>query len=167
MHCGWRRYYAYYECKKFMKHKNWFVRCATLGPVGYCKAPGTLASVATLPLVWAVGQLQVNFFEHAALLVLLSIIALWIIGRGLYAFSDSDPSEIVLDELIGCLVTFSGVTITGPSLLIGFLLFRFFDIFKPLGIHRVEMLAGEWGILLDDVVAGLFSCALLHMVGLA
>jgi len=187
-----------------MKRPDWFVRAATLGPIGFCAAPGTLASLVTLPLVWSVAQLHLNFFTHAALLLFVCGVALFIIGRALPAFTNqaasfdtqpsptamagrllsllrskpgakeegkdgkhhSDPSEIVLDELVGCLVTFCGVTMSIPALVVGFLLFRFFDIFKPLGIHQIESFAGEWGIVLDDVAAGVFSCAILYLLGL-
>jgi len=50
------------------------------------------------------------------------------------------------------------------SMLLGFLLFRFFDIFKPLGIKKCEQLNGQWGIMLDDVVAGIVSNVLLRLL---
>ena len=90
-----------------------------------------------------------------------SIFSFFIIQQALTFFKVADPSYIILDEVIGCLITFIGIPVCGLSLFAGFLLFRMFDILKPFGIQRVEKLPGAWGVLLDDCVAGLFANILL------
>ncbi|MFT7517648.1 MAG: phosphatidylglycerophosphatase A [Myxococcota bacterium] len=71
-----------------------------------------------------------------------------------------DPGQYVLDEVIGFLVTVAFIDPTQhlfSSMLVGFLLFRFFDIFKPPPARQLEKVAGGWGIILDDIVAGVYG----------
>src|SRR5690606_22713053 len=81
-----------------------------------------------------------------------------------------DPSEVNLDEFASVPLVFIGlrdVLAVGPMwfvLLLGFVLFRFFDIAKPLGIRRLQRFIGGMGVLLDDVAAALASCVVLHVV---
>ena len=74
-----------------------------------------------------------------------------------------DPKEFVWDEVIGMWVTLIGHSLNWKSLLVGFLLFRFFDIFKPLGIRKLESLQNGWGVMLDDVAAGFAASILLFI----
>ena len=71
--------------------------------------------------------------------------------------STPDPSIIVIDEIVGIWITLLMVPKTLPAIVIGFLLFRLFDIIKPYPAARLEHLPGGWGIMLDDVVAGLYA----------
>ncbi len=132
---------------------------ATLGPIGYLPAPGTMGTLVTLPLVYCLSilSLEIQFLA----IVSLSIISFFIIRQALTFFKVLDPSHIILDEVIGCLITFIGITCNWTSVFAGFLLFRMFDILKPFGIKRVEKFRGAWGVLLDDCVAGLFANILL------
>ena len=76
----------------------------------------------------------------------------------------TDPSEIVIDESVGILITFIGLPVTNTYLIIGFVLFRVLDIYKPWPISHMEKLPYVWGILLDDCVAGLCSWAILQLI---
>jgi phosphatidylglycerophosphatase A len=145
-----------------MKIQVLLTRLATLGPVGYCPASGTVASFLTLIPVIALWYFWIHPWDYALILALLMIIAYNVIAQALYEFHDEDPSEIVIDELVGCLVTFWAIPLNAYSLVIGFVIFRLFDICKPFGIERIEQRGGAWGVLMDDVAAGLLTNIFLH-----
>lgn len=144
--------------------KSFLVSCATVGPVGYIKGSGTLASFITLPFIYWLRNY--SNFTYVIIMASIIIVALITTQRALRAFrQDHDPSEIVIDEVVGCFITFCGRSITFPSLVLGFLLFRFLDIYKPCGIKKIEIFKGAWGITLDDVLAGVISNIVLWIVG--
>lgn len=68
-----------------------------------------------------------------------------------------DPQQIVIDEVAGILVTLMFIPVTLPAFLVGFFLFRIFDILKPLGIKKAEKWPRGWGIMADDVLAGIYA----------
>lgn len=68
-----------------------------------------------------------------------------------------DPSEIVIDEIVGMWVAMWALPSGWPYVLVAFILFRFLDIYKPLFIRKLETLKGGWGIMLDDVLAGIYA----------
>jgi len=136
--------------------KSW-VRIATLGPVGYLVMPGTMATLVTLPCMYCLHEALSTIYYLAAV-VFLFCCSVVIIMHALDYFKDTrDPSQIVLDEFIGCLLTFYAVPLCWQTIIAGFLAFRFFDITKCCGIHYAERLSGAWGILLDDVLAGILA----------
>lgn len=137
---------------------------ATLGPIGYLTAPGTWASTITLGIVYAAHVLHVSSLMYALFTFSSCIVAWYAVVYSLDYFRSSDPSEIVIDECVGCLVTFSGVPCTMATLMVGFLLFRFFDIKKPFGLKKLEGMGGAWGILLDDIGAGILSNLILQIL---
>lgn len=136
---------------------------ATLGPVGHLpKAPGTWGSAATViacPFLFIPFSLTVRLIIIAAIF----IIGAWAAGRAEKTFGKKDPGCVVIDEVAGQLVTF----LFFPGLLTwhvlaGFLLFRLFDITKPFPVKRAEhWLPGGWGVMIDDVMAGLYAAAVL------
>ena len=123
--------------------------------------PGTVASLAGLALY--------VFYLHRVGNAILG----WLGGVGwvgliashqaLKGQKETDPSWIVIDEVLGMLVTYSFIPLRWPFLLLGFCLFRFFDITKLFPINRLERLPGAWGVLLDDVGAGLYANLLLQI----
>jgi len=134
------------------------------------KAPGTWGSLFTLPLVYAAYLIDPSY-GIAGLVLLASLISLWATGACVEKFGD-DPGQFVIDETAGQAVVFlftsfhySSPTNTG-LLLAGFILFRIFDIFKPLGILRLEKLPGKFGILLDDIAAGVYALICLELLKL-
>lgn len=140
---------------------NIFVRIATQGLVGFGKAPGTVATLMMFPMVWFLGGLSLPVYYYGALSFSLILIGSYVVYRALPSFSCADPSAIVLDEMVAFLLVFIGVPITLPTLIIGFGLFRFFDIVKPCGISLLESMSGVWGIMLDDCAAALLSNLIL------
>lgn len=132
------------------------VSVATLGPLGYKVASGTLGSLVGLAFVWLVSFLP--SFMHLPLIGIGIGSSLCIIGYAAQHFSCHDPKEIIIDEVIGCMIAFYGIPLTMWPIFWCFLLFRFFDISKICGIRYIENLStGSWTILADDIAAALFT----------
>ena len=99
---------------------------------------------------------------HAILFILLllfCLLGIWAAGRSIPLLGNEDPSEAVVDEVMGQLITFCFIPfgLSWPFILAGFLLFRAFDIWKPYPIRTLEVLPGGLGICADDIVAGVFA----------
>ncbi len=148
-----------------MKIARLYVWLATLGPLGYLSASGTVASFVTLPLVyWLQNKVQDEFL-YIGIVLLVFVVSLFIVRKVLEILRcHEDPAEIVIDEVVGCLITFWGVPFSGPAIVTGFVLFRFFDIIKLGTIKECEDFVGAWGIMLDDVMAALISNLILRAI---
>jgi phosphatidylglycerophosphatase A len=102
----------------------------------------------------------------AASLVLFAL-GVWAAGEAERFFGRVDPGQVVIDEVVGQMLTFLLLPhATWKWLVGGFLLFRAFDIVKPFPARQAERIPRGWGIMLDDVVAGLYSLAVLAVTGL-
>ena len=141
--------------------KNFFLtNLVKLYPIGESKiAPGTLASLITLFIgLYLILNLSIIIFT---LFIFFSIIISYFgIKNYLLLNKVHDPPEIVIDEFIGQLISMLPlmlIEINYLNVFICFILFRFFDISK-IGLKKIEKIPGAWGILLDDIVAGLYSC---------
>ena len=135
---------------------------ATLGPIGYLPfAPGTFGSLAGLVSVW--------FFPLSLQWHLLLIISGTLIGSlaataAEKQFKQKDSGKIIIDEFIGIYVTVILIPRTPAFLIAAFLLFRFFDIFKPLMIRNIEnALKNGKGVMADDILAGIYANAILQI----
>lgn len=145
-------------------NNNFWLHCATLGPIGYFKMPGTLATLVTLPLVYAAKQYS-SEMEYLAVVAILFVACSIIVSKALTVVQRSDdPQYIVLDELVGCFVTFSFVAMSWKTAVVGFLLFRFFDITKFPPVRYAELLFGWIGIMGDDIIAGLMANVVLYLM---
>lgn len=93
------------------------------------------------------------------MLLLFCLLGIWASGRSMAFFGNSDPSQAVIDEVMGQLIVFLFVPfgITWPFILAGFLLFRLFDIWKPYPIDHLQILPGGLGICADDILAGVYA----------
>lgn len=100
----------------------------------------------------------------ALFLMGLFVVAVFTSGRAAATENDHDPKFVVIDEVIGQLVGLFFVPAKIWNLLVAFILFRFFDIVKPFPIRRLETLRGGWGIVMDDVGAGLYTNLILHIL---
>lgn len=145
-----------------MKKADIFVRIATQGLIGFGAAPGTVATLMVMPLAYFLGTLGLTTQYYALLCVLFLLCGAYIIHRALPAFNNGDPAAIVIDEMVCFLCVFIGISVTMPSLIIGFGLFRFFDIIKPFGITRLEELPGVQGVIYDDLAAAVLSNVILR-----
>lgn len=131
--------------------------CATLGPIGYLPAPGTMATAVTVLFLYSFGLFGMRTGALVWVVVPLIGIGALIIHRALLTGDRTDPSEIVLDEVLGYCLAQSIFPLTAPWLISSAFVFRFFDILKPLGIRRCEKLPGTTGVICDDLLAGFYT----------
>jgi phosphatidylglycerophosphatase A len=128
-------------------------------------APATVASfVVALLLVPAIGHVSTLVWGLAVLALL--PIAVWSSGEAEKSLG-TDAKPIVIDEVVGMLVGGFGVAMGSRPLVtlaLLFVLFRVFDIWKPLGIHRSQKLPGGWGVVIDDVLAGVLTNVVLRVL---
>jgi len=132
---------------------HFIVTCGYIGRLPF--APGTYASVLGCILIYLF-PVPFNSPLFVIALVVLSVLCI-----NLMRFEEKDPGYIVIDELAGMCVTMAGHSIALVNIAIGFVFFRGFDILKPFPIRQAERLRGGYGIVADDVVAGIFSSAVL------
>ena len=136
---------------------------ATLGPVGHVpKAPGTLGTLACVPLVWLLGALSVPWPVYIAITLAVIVIGTFASAKAEDILGKKDPGSVVIDEFAGYLVSMAFLPPTWGYLLAAFILFRFFDIVKPPPINSLEKLGGGTGIMADDILAGIITGAILH-----
>ena len=132
---------------------------AGLSPV----APGTAGTLVAVPLYLFLAQL--GLAAYLACVVILVVAGLWICGRSAEALGVHDHSGIVWDEMVGFLVTMVGAPVGWLWIAVGFVLFRFFDVLKPWPIRTVDRrVRGGTGIVMDDVLAGLYSLMILQVL---
>lgn len=143
---------------------------ATLGPVGTrLPAPGTWGSAAGV-VFFFVCFTQLGYVEYLIIAAAVAYFAVGICGQAEIQMETHDPPEVIFDEFVAMPVCFYGwrmIAGTQPMafvglMLAGFVVFRFFDIRKPLVINSLQRLPGGWGIVLDDIAAALATCATLH-----
>ena len=136
---------------------------AAWGPCGFSPvAPGTVGTAGAVPLAWAVARLA----PATAALVGLALLALAVVAteRAGRHWQVVDASPIVIDEVIGYLVTMAFVPFTWPAAAAGFLLFRACDILKPWPASAFDRIENALGVVLDDVAAGLWAGAGLWLL---
>ena len=140
-----------------------FKAIASVLGIGYIKGGGTIAAAACCLALYLARahDLTTRPWPAGLLTVGLLVLGTWAAQRVEPAWG-KDSYRVVIDEVAGVWVGLLGVPLTGPRLLVGLLLFRFFDIVKPLFIRRMEKLPGGYGVMLDDVLAGVYTALLLH-----
>lgn len=130
---------------------------ATAGYCGYFPiAPGTIGSAAGLLvylIVWWAGSPIVE----AALIALTFVAGTWAATRAERFFGGIDPGPVVIDEVLGMLVTLAFIPAGWTAVLTGFVLFRVFDVIKPYPADRLEKLHGGFGIMADDAMAAVYA----------
>ena len=128
---------------------------ATVSGIGMTPgAPGTWASLAALAVWWVLPwQTPVQWVSS----LLLAPVSIWASGCYARQVGKKDPSEVVIDEWVGMWLALAGLpkTVLAAGLALAF--FRLFDIIKTPPIRQMERLPGGWGIVLDDIVAGLMA----------
>ncbi len=147
----------------------WVATCCGLGyfPI----APGTVGSIAGVALAAGMGHLPLSQLWQSALVAMTAaavfVLGVWAGGEAEKFFGRVDPGAVVIDELAGQMIALlRRPAASWKWLVAGFVLFRIFDIAKPFPAGRAEKLPGGWGIMLDDVVAGLYSLAVLWLLEL-
>jgi len=127
------------------------------------KAPGTYGTLAAIPLYLLLAPTSVS--TYLAIVIIMSIAGVYICGKAAEDAGVHDHGAIVWDEIVGFLITMILVPLTWQSVVVGFILFRVFDIFKPWPISFVDKnLHGGLGIMVDDILAGLAALACMHLI---
>jgi len=145
----------------------WATLVGTFFGIGRVRpGPGTWASAATM-LLWASLAYKLDpvvrtpvVIGLALLVTLIGIPAATRVARG---SGTKDPQFVVIDEVAGQLVALIAVPLAWKSFLAGFILFRVFDIVKPPPVRQLEAIPEGAGIVLDDVAAGLYALAVMHL----
>ncbi|MEM6581211.1 MAG: phosphatidylglycerophosphatase A [Pseudomonadota bacterium] len=127
------------------------------------KAPGTVGTVVAVPLYLLFAD--VGFFAYTLILLLTFCAGVWICETTSKALGVHDHPGVVWDEFVGYWITMWALPPSWGWILAGFVLFRLLDIIKPWPIGLLDKkVDGGLGIMIDDVVAGLMACAVLHMI---
>ena len=126
------------------------------------KAPGTFGTLAGLPLVLITKYFGALY--QAIFLLAFVLLAIWSSEQSYRLLGREDPPEVVIDEVAGYLLALFFLHSSWLTVSLGFFLFRFFDIWKPFPIKKIEAFTGGPGIVLDDLAAGL--CANLIIRGI-
>lgn len=127
------------------------------------KAPGTFGTLAAIPLWYFLN----SFSPLIYMTCVIGLLLLGIIYSQAYEghIKTHDNSEVVIDEVVGFLITMTWLPITWQSVVCGFVLFRFFDIVKPPPIKQLDQrIPGGLGVMIDDVAAGIISSILLQII---
>ena len=138
---------------------------ATAGGIGYLPlAPGTWAA-GLLAIIWFfICKNSPGSFVWQLITIPLMIIAGIYCSGKILTENEKDPGYVVIDEVAGMAVTLFFIPPNIQNIIAGFILFRLFDIFKPLGIKQTEKLKSGWGIMLDDILAGIYSNLILRLL---
>jgi phosphatidylglycerophosphatase A len=116
---------------------------------------------------WRTEQLEAWRTEANIFIVLiLTAVGIWAGSRASKILNDKDPQQVVVDEVIGQLITLAFIPfdVAWWMILIGFIAFRFFDILKPYPIYRLQVLPGGLGVCADDIVAGIYAAVFLSII---
>jgi phosphatidylglycerophosphatase A len=132
--------------------------------IGYLKGGGTVAALACCLALYLARTHQPTTLPLPAGLLTVGLLAVGTLAaQRVEPDWGKDSYRVVIDEVAGMWVSLLFVPITTPTLLVGLVLFRFFDITKPLYIRRMEKLPGGVGVMMDDVLAGVYTNILLQI----
>ncbi|NQZ87008.1 MAG: phosphatidylglycerophosphatase A [Colwellia sp.] len=127
------------------------------------KAPGTFGTLAAIPLYLLLSPSSMSIY--LAVVIVMSIAGIYICGKAAEDAGVHDHGAIVWDEIVGFLITMFLVPLSWQSVVVGFVLFRIFDIFKPWPISFIDKnVHGGLGIMLDDIIAGFAALVCMHII---
>lgn len=127
------------------------------------KAPGTFGTLAAIPIYLVMTPLTATWY--AIIVAIMAIVGVYICGKAATDVGVHDHPAIVWDEFVGFLITMFMIPPSWQSIAVGFVLFRLFDIFKPWPISWLDKNChGGFGIMIDDVVAGLAALVGMHII---
>ncbi len=127
------------------------------------KAPGTWGSLVGLVLFFLLHNLNLEIY--LAVTAGIFLIGTFAAGEAEKIMDRQDPGLVVIDEITGILITMIGIPATPLAMVLGFIFFRIFDIFKPFPVNFVDQrFHGGLGIMLDDIVAGIYSLIVMQLL---
>jgi len=124
------------------------------------KAPGTWGTLAAVPFIYLLMDRPFVLLGALGIVLIVGVVTAGITEKDLGV---KDPSCVVIDEVLGMGVTLLWVPKEWPYIVMGVIFFRIFDIWKPPPIQRIEKLPGGWGIMLDDLLGGVYSWVWLQI----
>jgi phosphatidylglycerophosphatase A len=137
---------------------------ATAAYCGYFPiAPGTVGSAAGLAVYVLVWWTRSPILE-AGLIALIFAVGTWAATHAERYFGGIDPGPVVIDEVLGMLVTLAFIPVGWSAALAGFVIFRVFDVIKPYPANRLEAFHGGFGIMADDAMAGVYANLVLRLL---
>ncbi len=144
--------------------KRWIAQSiATFFYLGYSPfAPGTVGTLGAIAFFYLLSQFST--LVYVLFFLGFTIISIWSSREAEGIFGKTDPRQVVADEVCGYLVTMFLISPSIRNIILGFLLFRLFDILKPPPARRAERVRGGFGIVIDDVVAGIYANIILQVV---
>jgi phosphatidylglycerophosphatase A len=134
------------------------------------KAPGTFGAIEGVGIFLLTLLLHLSSGQHFALLVVLNVLlfalGVWASKRTCAISNLEDPSQVVVDEISGQLIALTPLAfgLSTAGVILAFILFRLFDIVKPYPIRKLEHFPNGFGVMLDDVLAGVYAAALVWLV---
>ena len=142
---------------------------ASIFGIGYIRKGGGTVAAAFAVLIWWLlfKQFGTIFAQTYTVEILITVL---VTALGVWAGNKVEPEwgkdsyRVVIDEVAGMFISVMFVPLEWKWMLIGFILFRFFDIVKPLYIRRMEALKGGWGVMFDDVLAGIYANIVLQVI---
>jgi len=143
---------------------NYFILFLATGfGAGYSPViPGTAGTLVAIPIFLILSAISSPIYEIT--LVAFFFLAVWTSDKAQVHWGVKDDRRIVIDEIMGFLITMLWVPGTFFFVILGFLLFRFFDIIKPPPIRLLERARRGYGVVLDDVLAGVYANVVLHVI---
>ena len=131
-------------------------------------APGTWGSLWGIPLGWSLGYIDSTWWQRLLVAVAMFAIGVPLCTRASALRNRKDPGSVVWDEIAAFPIVYGWVPLSGsttwPTLIMGFLLFRVFDILKPPPVRQCDRLEGGFGIMIDDTVAAVCASVCLFIV---
>ena len=135
---------------------------ATCGYLGYAPiAPGTVGSAAGLLVYYAVRSTGSVVVETAAIIALFAV-GIWSATVAEHELGGVDPGPVVLDEVVGMLITLAYLPVSAVGAVVGFFVFRVLDVVKPWPAGRFERLPGGFGVMADDGMAALYGNVIMR-----
>jgi len=144
---------------------------ATALGTGYApKAPGTIGSIFGVLVFYFFNYILNHYLSEKIIIVTINffliiftmIIGVWAINK-VHSEWKHDSGRIVIDEVVGIFITLIAVPLDWKYYLTGLIVFRFFDILKPLMIKKIDELHTDWSVMLDDVLAGIYSLVVMML----
>lgn len=125
-------------------------------------APGTAGTLVGVLICLVFSPL--HWLLRLLIVIFLLVLAIYIAGRAEQVYQKKDDQRIVIDEIAGFQVAMLPIAITGLHLLVGFVLFRIFDIWKPFPLRNFQQFPGGWGVVADDIGAGVYAGFLMLLL---
>lgn len=131
-------------------------------------APGTVGSILMTFILY--GMIRFELFDYTEFQILLILLTILLFVIGVWASNvvesdwGKDPSKVVIDEMLGIVVAFICIPMEYVYLIVSLVLFRVFDIWKPLGIRKMEDYKGGIGVMADDLLAGIYANITLQVL---